>query len=149
MQERFSSISAAVSIRSKPNSRFQTLCFSCNSKLRICPRRCVAASFATRTVSRRRQIVVPRSSGILAKSRSSKVIFKKSDKKRSGSRSPDTLESRTISKKSPGSLGFPGCALLALLRSVPPTLAPSLQRSRSVPRPCVLYVQSCTPLVVL
>ena len=25
----------------------------------------------------------------------------------------------------------------------------SLRRSRSVPRPCVLYVQSCTPLVVL
>ena len=55
---------------------------------------------------------------------------------------------RTISSKSPGSLGFPGCALLALLRPVPPTLAPSLQRSRSVPRPCVLYVQSCTLLVL-
>ena len=67
--------------------------------------------------------------------------FRKSDEKRSGSRSPDTLESRTISKKSPGYLGFPGCALLALLRPVPPTLAPSLQRSRSVPRPVVLDVQ--------
>ena len=98
VRERFSSISAAVSIRSKPNSRFQALCFSCISKLRICPRRCVAASFATRTVSRRRQIVVPRSSDILAKSRSSTVIFQKSDKKRSGSRSPD-LEPPTISSK--------------------------------------------------
>ena len=44
-------------------------------------------------------------------------------------------------QKNPGSLGFPGCALLALLRPVPPTLAPSLQRSRSVPRPVVLDVQ--------
>ena len=67
--------------------------------------------------------------------------FQKPDKKRSGSRSPDTLESRTISRQIPGSLGFPGCALLALLRPVPPTLALSLQRSRSVPRPCVLDVQ--------
>ena len=67
--------------------------------------------------------------------------FRKSDKKRSGSRSPDTLESRTISRKNPGSLGFPGCALLALLRPVPPTLALSSQRSRPVPRPIVLDVQ--------
>ena len=44
-------------------------------------------------------------------------------------------------QKNPGSLGFPGCAVLALLRSVPPTLAPSLLRSRSVPRPVVLDVQ--------
>ena len=76
--------------------------------------------------------------------------FRKSDKKRSSSRSPYTLESRTISRKSPGSLGFPGCALLALLRPVPPTLAPSLQRSRSVPRPVVLDVQlshSCRGVV--
>ena len=55
---------------------------------------------------------------------------------------------RTISSKKPGSLGFPGCALLALLRQVPPTLAPSLQRCRSISRPCVLYVQSCSPLVL-
>ena len=61
--------------------------------------------------------------------------------KRSGLRSPDTLESRTISRKSPGSLRIPGSALLALLRPVPSTLAPSLQRSRSVPRPVVLDVQ--------
>ena len=40
-----------------------------------------------------------------------------------------------------GSLGFPGCALLALLRPAPPTLALSLQRSRSVPRPVALDVQ--------
>ena len=66
---------------------------------------------------------------------------RKSDKKRSGSSSPDTLESQTISRKSPGSLGLPGCALLALLRPVPPTLVPSLQRSRSVPRSVVLDVQ--------
>ena len=46
-----------------------------------------------------------------------------------------------ISRKIPGSLGSPGCALLALLRPVPPTLAPYLQRSRSVPRPVVLDVQ--------
>ena len=105
VRERFSSISAAVSIRSKPNSRFQTLCFSCISKLRIFPRRCVAASFATQTVSRRRQIVVPRSSDILAKSRSSTVIFKKSDKKRSGSRSPDP-EPPTISTKIQALSGF-------------------------------------------
>ena len=45
-------------------------------------------------------------------------------------------------QKIPGSLGFPGCALLALVRPVPPTLAPpSLQRSRSVPWPVVLDVQ--------
>ena len=44
-------------------------------------------------------------------------------------------------QKNPGSFGFPGCALLALLRPVPPTLALSLQRSRSVPRPVVLDVQ--------
>ena len=148
MRERFSSISVAVSIRSKPNSRFQTLCFSCINKLRICPRRCVAASFATRTVSRRRQIVVPRSSDILAKSRSSVVIFKKSDKNAVVCVHLIPWSRRTISSKSPGSLGFPGCALLALLRQVPPTLALSLQRSRSIPRPCVLYVQSCTPLVL-
>ena len=48
----------------------------------------------------------------------------------------------------PDSLGFPGCALLALVRPVPPTLAPSLQRSRSVPWPVVHDVQSCTPLVL-
>ena len=58
-------------------------------------------------------------------------------------RLPD-VESPTISSN-PGSLGFPGCALLALVRPVPPTLAPSLQRSRSVPWPVVLDVQSCTP----
>ena len=75
------------------------------------------------------------------KHRSLRQSFQKSDKKRCGSRSPDTLEPPTISRKSPGSLGFPGCALLALVRSVPPTLAPSLQRSRSVPRPVVLDVQ--------
>ena len=47
------------------------------------------------------------------------------------------------------SLGFPGCALLALLRPVPPTLALSSQRSQSVPRPVVLHVQSRTSLVPL
>ena len=97
----FSSISAAVSIRSKPNSRFQTLCFSCISKLCICPRRCVAASFATRTVSRRRQIIVPRSSDILAQSRSSIVIFKNQIKKRCGSRSPDTFGVSNDLQKNP------------------------------------------------
>ena len=61
----------------------------------------------------------------------------------SGLRLPD-VEPPTISSN-PGSLGFPGCALLALVRPVPPTLAPSLQRSRSVPWPVVLDVQSCTP----
>ena len=80
--ERFSSISAAVSIRSKPNSRFQALCFSCISKRRICPRRCVVASSVTRTVSRRRQIVASTSSDILAKPRSLIVNFQKSYKKR-------------------------------------------------------------------
>ena len=34
-------------------------------------------------------------------------------------------------------------------RSSDRCLLHSLRRSRSVPRPCVLYVQSCTPLVVL
>ena len=72
--------------------------------------------------------------------------FRRSDKKRYGLRSPD-LEPPTISSN-PGSLGLPGCALLALLRPVPPTLALSSQRSRSVPRPVVLHVQSCTPLVL-
>ena len=62
---------------------------------------------------------------------------------KSGLRLPD-VEPPTISSN-PGSLGFPGCALLALVRPVPPTLAPSLQRSRSVPWPIVLDVQSCTP----
>ena len=65
VRERFSFISAAVSIRSKPNSRFQTLCFSCISKRRICPRRCVAA-----------HIVALTSSDILAKQRFLTVIFK-------------------------------------------------------------------------
>ena len=128
VRERFSSITAAVSIRSKPNSRFQTLSFSCISKRRICPRRCVAA-----------QIVAFTSSDVFAKPRSLVVIFENQVKKRSGSRSPD-LEPPTISSN-PGSLGFPGCALLALLRPVPPTLALSSQRSRSVPRPCVLDVE--------
>ena len=73
--------------------------------------------------------------------------FQKSDKKRYGLRSPD-LEPPTISSN-PGSLGFPGCTFLALLRPVPPTLALSSQRSRSVPRPVVLHVQSRTPLVPL
>ena len=54
--------------------------------------------FATRTVSRRRQIVVPRSSDILATSRSSIVIFKSQIKERYDSPSPD-LESRAISSK--------------------------------------------------
>ena len=72
VRERFSSIS----IRSKPNSRFQALCFSCISKRRICPRRCVAASSATRIVSQRRQIVASTSSDILAKLGSSTVLFK-------------------------------------------------------------------------
>ena len=71
------------------------------------------------------------------------VIFKSQIKKRYGLRLPD-LEPPTISSN-PGSLGFPGCTLLALVRPVPPTLAPSLQRSRSVPWPVVLDVQSCTP----
>ena len=57
------------------------------------------------------------------------------------------MEPPTISSN-PGSLGFPGCVLLALVRLVLPTLAPSLQRSRSVPWPVVLDVQSCTPLVL-
>ena len=57
------------------------------------------------------------------------------------------LEPPTISSN-PGSLGFPGCALLALVRPVLLTLAPSLQRSRSVPWPVVHDVQSCTPLVL-
>ena len=62
---------------------------------------------------------------------------------KSGLRLPD-VEPPTISSN-PGSLGFPGCAILALVRPVPPTLAPSLQRSQSVPWPVVLDVQSCTP----
>ena len=76
--------------------------------------------------------------------------FQKSDKKTLWlARSADlTLESPTISRN-PGSLGFPGCALLTLLRPVPPTLPLSSQRSRSVPRPVVLHVQSRTPLVPL
>ena len=67
---------------------------------------------------------------------------------KSGLRLPDVaLEPATISSN-PGSLVFPGCALFALVRPVPPTLAPSLQRSRSVPWPVVLDVQSCTSLVL-
>ena len=54
------------------------------------------------------------------------------------------MEPPTISSN-PGSLGFPGCAVLALVRPVPPTLAPFLQHSQSVPWPAVLDVQSCTP----
>ena len=50
--------------------------FPCISKRRICPRRCVAASSATRIVSRRRQIVASTSSNILTKSRSLTVLFK-------------------------------------------------------------------------
>ena len=74
------------------------------------------------------------------------VVFKSQIKERYGLRLTD-LEPPTISSN-PGSLGFPGCALLVLVRPVPPTLAPSLQRSRSVPRPVVLHVQSCNPLVL-
>ena len=62
---------------------------------------------------------------------------------KSGLRLPD-VEPPTIFSN-PGSLGFHGCAVLALVRPLPPTLAPSLQRSRSVPWPVVLDVQSCTP----
>ena len=62
---------------------------------------------------------------------------------KSGLRLPD-LEPPTISSN-PVSLEFPGCALLALVRPEPSTLAPSLQRSRSVPWPVVLDLQSCTP----
>ena len=146
VRERFSSISAAVSIRSKPNSRFQTLCLSCISKLRICPRRCVAASFTTRTVSRRRQIVVPRSSDILAKLRSSTVIFQKSDKKRSGSRSPD-LEPPTISSKiqtlsGPLAAHFSRSFDRCLLHWRPPCSA----LGRFLGRVYSTY-SSCTPLV--
>ena len=67
--------------------------------------------------------------------------FKKSDKKRCARVHLTDLGVPNDLQKNPGSLGFPGCALLALLRPVPPTLALSLQRSRSVPRPVVLDVQ--------
>ena len=56
---------SAVSIRSKPNPRFQVLCFLCINKRRICPNRCVTASSPTRIVSRIRQIVASTSSEIL------------------------------------------------------------------------------------
>ena len=47
-----------------------------------------------------------------------------------------------MTSSNPGSLGFSGCSLVVLLRPMPPiTLALSLQRSRSVPRPVVLDVQ--------
>ena len=62
-----------------------------------------------------------------------------------GLRLPDLASEPPTISSNPGSLGFPGCAILALVRPVPPTLAPSLQRSRSVPWPVVLDVQSCTP----
>ena len=62
---------------------------------------------------------------------------------KSGLRLPD-VEPPTISSH-PDSLGFPGCALLEIVRPVPSTLAPSLQHSRSIPWPVVLDVQSCTP----
>ena len=62
---------------------------------------------------------------------------------KSGLRLPDVAPP-TISSN-PGSLGFPSCAVFAPVRPVPPTLAPSLQCSRSVPWPVVLDVQSCTP----
>ena len=129
MRERFAFISAAVSIRSKPNSRFQALCFSCISKRRICHRRCVAA-----------QIVAFTSSDILAKQCSLTVIFKNQIKNAVLAFTRYLGVSNDL-QKNPGSLGFPGCALLALLRPVPSTLALFLQRSRSVPRPVVLDVQ--------
>ena len=140
MRERFSSILAAVSIRSKPNSRFQVLRFSCISKRRICPSRCVASRSLTRIVSQRCQLVASISAIIFAESCSLTVILKKSGKKREYSRSPD-LQSPTTSRN-PGSLGFSGCALVALLRPVPPiSLALSSQRSRPVSRPVILDVQ--------
>ena len=64
--------------------------------------------------------------------------FQKSDKKRCARVHLTDLEVSNDLQKNPGSLGFPGCALLAFLRPVPPTLALSLQRSRSVPRLVVL-----------
>ena len=75
-RKRFSSISAHVSIRSKPNFRFQVLRFSCINNRRICPRRFVAARSATRVISPRRRIVASAFSDVLAKPRSLTVIFK-------------------------------------------------------------------------
>ena len=70
VRERFSSISAAVSIRPKPNFRFHALCFSCISKRRICPRRCVAAQIVAFTFSD------------TLENRALRQSFQKSDKKR-------------------------------------------------------------------
>ena len=67
--------------------------------------------------------------------------FQKSDKKRWARVHLTGLGVSNDLQKNAGSLGFPGCALLALLRPVPPTLALSSQRSRSAPRPVVLDVQ--------
>ena len=67
--------------------------------------------------------------------------FQESDKKRRARVHLTDLEVSNNLQKNPGSLGFPGCALLALLRPVPLTLALSLQRSRSVSRPVVPDVQ--------
>ena len=71
------------------------------------------------------------------------VIFKSQIKERYGLRLPDLASEPPTISSSLDSLGFPGCALLALVRPVPPTLAPSLQRPRSVPWSVVLDVQSC------
>ena len=67
--------------------------------------------------------------------------FQKSDKKRSARVHLTDLGVSNDLHKNLGSLGFPGYALFALLRQVPPTLALSLQRSRLAPRPVVLDVQ--------
>ena len=78
---------------------------------------------------------------ILYYSCSSTVALFKNQLKRQCSRSPD-LESPTTSSKIQALSGPPGCVFVALLRPVPPiTLAPSLRRSRSVPRSVVLDVQ--------
>ena len=63
---------------------------------------------------------------------------------KSALRFPDLASEPPTISSNPDSLGFSGCALPALVLPVPPTLAPSLQRSRSVPWPVVLDVQSCT-----
>ena len=109
MRKCFSSILAAVSIRSKPNYRFQPFCSSSISKRRICPSMCIAVSALTRTVSRKRQLVASTSAIIFVVSRSSTVVMTFQIKNvvlafylTSG---PRRL---TATSCSPGSFGFPG-----------------------------------------
>ena len=139
MRERFSSISAADSIRSKPTLASSSYASraSANDAFSLDGASWQAPPLDSFLEDARLLLLhLPTS----LQNRALRQSFPKIRQKTRCSRSPD-LGSPTTSSN-PGSLGFPGCALVGLFRPVPPiTLALSFQRSRSVPRPVVLDVQ--------